>query len=440
MSWQRFKVYARMPEMRFFWLFLALALFIAVINVIYLPQTWQIISLASLFGVGAVMFASSVQTARINYDLKVERNRLDIIIGNLRDGVVVYDEQFKILLFNKAAEQIFDLKSPEVLSQVFTIDRGKNPRFQLFAQVMFPSLAPAVVRRSEAGVYPQMLDLIFEKPDLELRVITSQIIDAKGVLLGFVKVVRDRTRETQLLRAKSEFVAVASQQLQSPLGAAREALQNLQKESLAGKQKELADAALWSAVKLDEIVEDLLEVAKIEEGRFGYDFQEIDLVEFLKGILAGALPTAKEYKINLYFNPPKESLPKITADPNKLGIAIANLLENAVKYNVPNGQVALGVELYKDRPYVLISVKDTGVGIPPEDLDRLFTKFHRSKNVKSIEATGSGLGLYIVKNIVMRHGGKIWVESALNRGTTFYFTLPTDPKLIPPKEIVYGEE
>ena len=143
--------------------------------------------------------------------------------------------------------------------------------------------------------------------------------------------------------------------------------------------------------------------------------------------------------MNIYFEGPASGAVAVPADPEKLGIVVTNLLDNAIKYNVPNGQVVVRAEKLPDRPYVQISIKDTGMGIPKEDIGKLFTKFFRSGNMMHKATTGSGLGLYIVKNIIRRHGGEIWVESELDRGTTFYFTLPTDSALIPPKELIYGE-
>ena len=149
---------------------------------------------------------------------------------------------------------------------------------------------------------------------------------------------------------------------------------------------------------------------------------------------------AQKHNIKLYFNKPKESIPLITVDQEKIGLALQNLITNAIKYNVQNGEVVVGIAKIPDKPFVLISVKDTGIGIPPEDLHRLFNKFFRAGNVLKFEPEGLGLGLYIAKNVVQRHGGKIWAESELNRGSTFYFTLPTDENLIPSKELILEEE
>jgi len=110
-----------------------------------------------------------------------------------------------------------------------------------------------------------------------------------------------------------------------------------------------------------------------------------------------------------------------------------------MRYNVENGSITVKVERLTDKPYIQVSVSDTGVGVPPEAMSKIFTKFFRAENAIRFRPDGSGFGLYITKNIINRHGGSIWLESALGRNTTVYFTLPTDPTLIPPKEVVYEE-
>ncbi len=199
------------------------------------------------------------------------------------------------------------------------------------------------------------------------------------------------------------------------------------------------DTAAGALTRLLKVVNDLLDIAKIEEGKFGYQFQEVDIGEFLGEQLAEADPIAKQYQVKLYFEKPAEEL-KITADPAKLGVAISNLLDNAIKYNIPNGEVTIQVKKIPDKPYLQITIKDTGIGIPSEAIDKVFKKFFRGENATKIAVEGSGLGLYIAKNIIKRHGGDIKTESTLNRGTTFYISLPTNYLLIPPKEFAYDEE
>lgn len=424
------------------WLFLILVLGILGIGFFYLPPFWIVINAGLALSLGILVFWNTMNADSATSGRKIEETRLKSIIDNLRDGVIAYDENYKILVFNPAAEEIFGMKASEIIGQSFTlkVKQATPGRYRVLLTILFPALAPMIIRRSEPGVYPQIMDMSFDEPPLELRVMTARITDAEGNVLGFLKIIHDRTRELTLLRAKSEFITIASHQLRTPLSGLNWALSNMKDEPLTPPQKDLIGGAVSAVKRLLKVVEDLLDVAKIEEGRFGYQFQETDIVQFLDSALRQAQPIAAQYKIKVYLEKPKSDLPKIQIDSEKLAMVVSNLLDNAIKYNIPNGEVVVRVEKPENTPYVQVSVKDTGIGIPAEVVNKLFTKFFRADNALKVAVEGTGLGLYIAKNIIRRHGGKIWAESTLNRGTTFYFTLPTNPTLIPAKEIIYEEE
>jgi signal transduction histidine kinase len=165
------------------------------------------------------------------------------------------------------------------------------------------------------------------------------------------------------------------------------------------------------------------------------------LYEFIKNILNQFKTVAEQYQIQLYFKPLNEKL-TVRIDPQKLTIAFSNLIDNAIRYNIKNGKVEVLIEktMIKQQPFAKIIIKDTGVGIPPTEIEKLFRKFYRGSNVVSLEPNGSGLGLYIAKNIIQQHGGEISVESIIDRGSTFSFTLPLNFSLIPNKETIKEEE
>lgn len=427
--------------MRMFWFFAVFALIVTLGGFFFLEPLAHALVFAVLVVVGGMIFGTSVRVARSALDLQLERRRLETIIADLNDGVVAYDNDFKMLVFNKAAEQIFNVKADRILQQSFTLQvKERLPaEYRLLLAVLFPALAPIVVRRSEPGIYPQVLDFTFTEPAVELRVSTSRILGDDGESLGFIKIVRDRTREIDLLRSKSEFIEIASHQLRTPLTGIVWAWESLVNEDLKPETHALAASGLQATKHLGDIIDDMLDVSRIEEGRFGYDFISQDIVAFLQKIVDEAGLAATKYQVKVYFEAPAEKNIALTFDPKKLAIAVSNLIDNALKYNVKNGQVVVKAELVVGEPYIKISVSDTGIGIPEKDLSKLFAKFFRSDNASRFATEGTGLGIYIAKNVVERHGGKIWVESELNRGTTFYFTLPTDPALIPVKERVYGE-
>ncbi len=365
-----------------------------------------------------------------------DANQFALILQQLEDVVFLYDKNFKILFWNGAAQRLFGVAESEIVGHVLTPQDAENPRHKLLAQVLFPSLAPGMVSRSPAGVFPQITDLSFNDPFLELRV-TSLLLGEKENPSGFAKVVRDRTREMSLIKSKSEFVTIASHQLRTPTTGIHWALESLHADSskFDPNVRLLIDGAYQGSETLLKIIDDLLGIAKIEEGRFGYTFTTVDLVQFLNKLLGEILPVATRAGVSLYFDAPKETVSLVTADPQKLAMVVSNLVENAIRYNVKNGNVTVGLKPTAEGPYMEITVKDTGIGIPPDEIKNLFTKFFRADNAIKLQTEGSGLGLYIVRSIIQAHGGRIWVDSELERGTTFHFTLATDPKFVPRHEV-----
>lgn len=397
---------------------------------------WALVLLIILLAAAiAVILWLRQRLSRATLEAETANGRLTTLINDLGEGVIAYDSQFRIQIFNPAAEKIFGVHRQQVLGQVFGLERAQDLPFRLLAQTIFPSLAPLVVEVSEPGISPQVVDLSFTDPRRELRVSTNRIVGSKGETLGFVKLIRDKTREMEILHSKSEFIAIAAHQLRTPLTTIHWVFEGLRgKEKLEAEDKELIASGFSNSVKLLKIVNDLLDVSKIEEGRFGYDFRQVNIVEFLGNLLTNAEALAKEYEVKLYFDRGRETAINVTADVNRLGLAISNLVDNAIKYNVKNGFVTVKLERLADKPYIQISVKDTGIGVPPAEINKLFSKFFRAENAIKADTEGTGLGLYITKNIINRHGGVIWAESIIGRGTTFYFTLPLDVRLIPPKE------
>lgn len=435
---KKLKIYAILPEMITFWIFLLVAVIIAAIGFANLSSFSGYITLALLVLVGTSFLAMSLRLARINLEIKVERNQMKSIIFNLQDGIIAYDTDFKILVFNRAAESIFGVPAEAVVGKIFSLDYASKIKSKILMQSMFPSLAAASVNRSEIGSNIQIVDISFEDSGFELRVTTTRVLDPAGKLLGFVKIINDRTRQVAMLKSKSAFITVAAHQLRTPVNALLWTMETLKKEeALSAESAMFVDNGLKASKKLSKIVNDLLDVAKIEEGRFGYEFAEIEIVQFIEDLLGGVSSIAEEYGVNIYLEKPKEGSIIITADKEKLAMALNNAIDNAIKYNVKNGNVTVKIIRLLDSPFIEISITDTGIGIAPDDLDKLFTKFFRGENVVKIQTEGSGLGLYITKNILKRHGGDVRVESELNRGTTFYFMLPVDPSLIPKKEIVF---
>lgn len=364
-----------------------------------------------------------------------KHDEVESLLDDMPCAVVEYDSDFKVVRFNAMAERLFKIPASEVVGSVLSPRDAADPKRQILAQTVFSSLAPRVVQISPEGEQPEVYDLSFTDQELEFRVTTVIVRDAAGRAILFFKIILDRSQLVAAIRSKSEFVTVASHQLRGPMTDISWALQSLQSDTgMSDSSKLIVTTALAAANGLMGRIEDLLSVARLEEGQMGYDFQETDIVDFVGKVLAGVLPSAQTAGIKMYFDRPTGTLPHVMIDEKRLAIALTNFLENAIRYNVVNGEVIVRVEQVSGEPFVEISVRDTGIGIPPEAIPNLFKKFFRAGNAVAAQTEGSGLGLYMAKGIVNAHGGKVFVESEVNRGTVMHFTLPTDPALIPKQE------
>jgi len=428
---KKFLIYLSLPEMILFWVMFVVLLFLLGIIFYYVSSPWKSIGLITGLIFLLISFFVNLRNTIKHYHLLAERNQVRTIIANFTDAIIAYEPDFRITVFNAAAESIFDIKTEEILNQVITPEWAKNKKTKLLAQVLFPSLAPTMIWKSDPAVFPNIMDLSLNDPFLELTVTTIRVVDPKGKILGFFKIIKDRTREEEILKTKSEFLTVAAHQMRTPLSGIKWGLETLLgegSENLNETQREILRKNLEATDKILRLANDLLDTVNIEAGKFGYEFIQSDLINLISKTIEGYLYLAERHKIKIYLEPPANGLEMFKFDPMRIKIVLQNLVENALRYNVENGQIIIKVE--KNPPYVQVSVTDTGIGIPKEELPKLFSKFFRASNVLRYETEGTGLGLYITKNIVEAHGGKIWAESIENRGTTFYFTLPLDEKLI----------
>lgn len=172
-------------------------------------------------------------------------------------------------------------------------------------------------------------------------------------------------------------------------------------------QEKILKQSVDALKEMSKTIDDLLKAASIEEGKFGYQFEMGDIVAIINELLSASLIKGESKKIKFVFYPPEFSVPKFVMDKEKIRVLLSNLIDNAVKYNVDNGEIGIKIEKVKDKPFILISISDTGIGINNKEFDSIFEKFYRSPSVMKTHTNGIGLGLYISKNIVKNHGGEI---------------------------------
>jgi signal transduction histidine kinase len=233
----------------------------------------------------------------------------------------------------------------------------------------------------------------------------------------------------ELDRLKSEFISVAAHQLRTPLSAVKWAVKMVMDGdagSVNEEQKGLLDQGYKSNERMILLINDLLDVSRIEAGKFEYEFIDGSIEDLVDATIQEFQQIVKHKSVNLKYFKPDVRLPKVKIDPLKLKMVIENLIDNAVKYTPSGGKVDVLFKYYRDT--IEFVVADSGVGIPKDQVAQLFSKFFRAKNVIRMQTDGTGLGLFIAKRIVEKHGGIIWAESEEGKGRkcTSLFLLSPD--------------
>ena len=402
---------------------LASAAILLLINFFFAPLYIAFLIFIIFAGIATAMIYSHLRLARLEVEHKLSTQQLKTITKDMGEGVVVYTPEFKILSLNPAAEKTLRIKEADALHHTITPSSIKDKKLKTLTQVVFPSLAPVVSHVSEKG-WPQIVEISTSEPSLQLVTILNRITNQKGAVIGFVKLIQDKTLEKELLKSKTEFITTSAHQLRTPLTAMNWAFESL-RASLKNspKPQEIAAQGLGLSERALKIINDMLDVIQIEGGGFGYTFQAIDIVHLVEKIVKEARVIAQEYGITVDFAPPAGPC-YVSADPNRMGTAIATLIDNAIKYNTEKGSVTIVVKRTSDNRFVQTEVSDTGVGVPEDEIKHIFEKFYRGKRAAQFDPNGSGLGLFIAKNIVEKHGGKIQASSMPGRGSTFQFTVP----------------
>nr|HID12351.1 HAMP domain-containing protein [Anaerolineae bacterium] len=346
-----------------------------------------------------------VENARLFQAAEGGRRRLAAILASTTDAVLVTDRDDRILLVNPAAERAFGITADMVVGE--KIDRAE--------------LAPALVRVFEEPLPPsEALTEEVPLPDgRTLYASVSTILSADGERIGRVAVMRDITHFKELDEMKSEFVATVSHDLRAPLTFMRGYAAMLPMVGeLNDKQREYVEKILHGVGQMSELIDDLLNLGRIEAG-VGLERKPCHLGAILVEAVDGARARAAAKGLTLRLEP-AEGAAVIAGDAALLRQAVSNLVDNAIKYTPSGGVVTVGLSVGDEQ--ALVRVADTGIGIAPDDQVRLFEKFYRIKRRDTMDISGTGLGLAIVKSIIERHGGKVWVESELDKGSTFYIS------------------
>ncbi len=335
------------------------------------------------------------------------------ILESISDAVITTGLDYKIVSWNRAAEELYGYKVDEVV--------GKSAR-------------EIVKTRYEGGPLPWIKELentgkwkgeaIQQRKDgTEVFVLASvsEVKDENGKLVGYVAANKDITDRKKLEERKDDFVALASHELKTPLTSLKIFAQVLEqrfkklKDEIAMKQLASMNRQID---KLTELITGLLDVSRAQMGKIDYRKDQFAIDELIYETIENIGRVYKSHDIIIT----GKSGVQVMADWDRISQVLTNLTTNAIKYSPEGKQVELKVEKHKGE--VVVSVKDHGIGISVADQRKIFDRFFQADHPYSKTLPGLGLGLYISKEIIDRHGGKIWVESIPSKGSTFYFSLP----------------
>src|SRR3989344_2663081 len=224
----------------------------------------------------------------------MEDGLLAALAADIDEAFVAYDADFTVRAVNKRAEEMLGISASALIGKQFSLELAKDPEHAVFAGIMYPSLAPTLVRLSDAGAEPQQAKIIFENPHREFFTSTRR------VPTGFMKVVREVTREGSLMQSKSDFITIAAHQLRTPATAINWTFENLEKDmALSPEAKEAVHMGRGAAENLLKIITNLLNAAQMEDGKFGYELQPLDIVAFMDQVLGGAMAHAAHYGVSV---------------------------------------------------------------------------------------------------------------------------------------------
>ncbi len=353
--------------------------------------------------------------------LKLAKEKDEIILSSVGDGLLVVDADLQIVVFNAAAEKICGFSQSEAIGKKysdilhFVFEGGDKVNNLFIKDCMETGLVQEMANHTE----------IVTKSGTRISVADSAapIKDEHGIVVGCVVVFRDVTKERDLERSKDEFLSIASHQLKTPLGGMRWNLEMIADEAkkLPENIASTIELVYKSDLRLIALVNDLLNVSRINQGKIKDSPQILDCIPLVQSVITDLVSETDHKKITIRMHSEGAVMAKV--DSKNFYQVMQNLLTNAVKYSHEHSSVEVFCSTKEQK--TLIRIVDTGVGIPSADQQKLFEKFYRASNAIQMNTEGSGLGLFVVKFFVELWGGKIWLETVENKGTTFFVELPS---------------
>ena len=350
--------------------------------------------------------------------LEAQRNRLTVILNSTAESIMAIDKSGNIVLANAATETLTHLPEREIVNRNIADVFHFKKNMQLFA---------VDYNKPGTNIYPD-LELVDANETVHyLKLIVAQVNTSNSATSSSpqtIVTIHDETRSRELENMKVDFVSMAAHELRTPLAATRGYLELISFKEGAGipaDVKNYLQQALKSTNELGDLIDNLLGVTRIERGTLTLHPEKVDIAADIQQAIQGANFAANDKRIAITYDGPTSGC-FVLADQIALHEVVNNLISNAIKYTNPGGEVT--ILLGRETDHYVISFKDTGIGIPKQAMQNLFTKFYRVRGGLNSGSTGTGLGLFIAKSIIERHGGSISVESQEGVGSTFTVTIP----------------
>lgn len=347
-------------------------------------------------------------------EIAYEKSRLNTIVSSIVDGVMVVNKTGELVLFNPASVKYFDLNEIIIGEKIL----GILPKeiSDLINKIL-------TAEKYENKSYSTQIEL---KPNRELcvEITCSPVPHPDGSLAGVVTIINNITELKKVEYVKNQFVSMVAHELKAPMAAVMGFMNLILDDSMGinpEKQKEYVSRSSKRLQGLIEMVNDLLDISRMEIKKKEREILELNVAEILKSNIDFLELELKKKGITVTTNI-EPDLPSIKADNNEINRLFTNILSNALKYNKDNGKIDISV--YKSGTYIVSKIADTGIGMKPQEKEKLFQEFFRVKNDQTRNIPGTGLGLSIVKRIVESYSGKIEVESEYGAGTTFIIKFP----------------
>jgi len=338
--------------------------------------------------------------------ITTERDRIAAILSNMTDGILVVDGDSRITSVNEAAELMLQISRVSVTGHTVA---EKVRDYEL----------DEILQRCIETKEQQSGSLEVSATKQFLLVIATPLEDEGGCLL----LLQNLTDLRRLEKMRRDFVSNVSHELRTPIASVKALAESLQEGALDDPSvaKDFLSRIDSEADKLAQMVQELGELSRIESGEAPLRKETVSIVEVIGRAVQRLKAQADRAGLGMDLGIPVD-LPRVTADRDRIEQVLVNLIHNAIKFTTTGGKIRISAE--SEDSMIVVSVADSGVGIPADDLPRIFERFYKADKARS--GGGTGLGLSIAKHIVEAHGGRIWAESTEGKGSTFYFTLPSE--------------